>query len=99
MVSMYVSSDDAAVCTACSDEAAPLSVRLHITRPSVLDPFLPQEPGFAQCVCMPNVVVLYLLNRPVAIVRATSMDQVALDGWLDRIRARPPRVSAAAQCA
>jgi hypothetical protein len=48
---------------------------------------------------MANVVVLYLMNRPVAIVKATSMDQAALDGWLDRLRARSPRVPVDLQCA
>jgi hypothetical protein len=40
---------------------------------------------------MPNVVVLYVVNRPVAIIQATAMDQVSLDSWLERVRSRNPR--------
>ena len=60
-------------------------------RPSLLDPHLPHEPGLGQCVCMPNVVVLYVQNRPVAIIHATRMDQASLDSWLALIRRRNPR--------
>ncbi len=60
-------------------------------RPSLLDPLLPHEPGLGQCICMPNVVVLYVLNRPVAIIQATRMDQVSLDSWLALVRRRSPR--------
>jgi hypothetical protein len=65
---------------------------LRCVRESVLDPYLPSEPELAPCVYMPNVSVLYLLGRPVAIVRATRMDQVSLDRWLVRIRSHLPRV-------
>ncbi len=61
-------------------------------RPSLLDPWLASEPGLGPCICMPNVAVLYVQNRPVAIIQATSMDQASLDGWLIRVRSRMPRV-------
>jgi hypothetical protein len=66
-------------------------------RPSLLDPLLPHEPGLGQCICMPNVVVLYVLNRPVAIIHATRMDQVSLDSWLARVRRHSPRTHVEAQ--
>ena len=69
------------------------SMRIRCARPSLLDPLLPFEPGLGQCVCMPNVVVLYVVNRPVAIIQATPMDQVSLDSWLARVRSRNPRAS------
>ena len=68
------------------------SVRMRCIRPSLLDPRLANEPGLGRCVCMPNVVVLYVANRPVAIIQATAMDQVSLDSWLSRVRSRNPRV-------
>jgi hypothetical protein len=68
------------------------SMRMRCTRPSLLDPRLPNEPGLGRCVCMPNVVVLYVANRPIAIIQATAMDQVSLDSWLSRVRSRNPRV-------
>jgi hypothetical protein len=40
---------------------------------------------------MPHVVVLYVLNRPIAIIEATRMDQASLDSWLARVRSRNPR--------
>ena len=67
------------------------SVRVRCRRPSVLDPNLPSEPSLAPCVCMPNVMVLYLSNRPIAIIQASSLDQPALERWLACLRARPPR--------
>jgi len=35
---------------------------------------------------MPNVAVLYLMNRPIAVIQATSMDQASLDSTLARVR-------------
>ena len=65
-------------------EQAPLAIdqpRLAVRciRPSLLDPYLPSEPSLAPCVCMPHVTVLYLDNRPIAIIQATSLDQAAFD--------------------
>jgi hypothetical protein len=68
------------------------SAHVHPLRPSLLDPSLPSEPALGPCVCMPNVVVLYVLNHPIAIIHATAMDQVALERWLTRVRSREPRV-------
>ena len=45
------------------ESAAPPSLRLRYTRPSLLDPALLSEPGLGPCRCMPNVAVLYLMNR------------------------------------
>jgi hypothetical protein len=64
---------------------------MRCTRPSVLDPLLDSEPSLAPCVCMPHVTVLYLTNRPIAIIQATSLDQAALDSWLGCLRMRSPR--------
>jgi hypothetical protein len=64
---------------------------VRCVRPSVLDPCLPGEPSLAPCVCMPQVAVLYMHNRPVAIIQATSLDQAALDSWLACLRMRSPR--------
>jgi hypothetical protein len=75
-------------------EAGGDSVRIECIRPSLLDPFLPNEPGFGPCGCAPNVVVLFVVNHPVAIIQATSMDQVSLDSWLARVRSRSPRAPA-----
>jgi hypothetical protein len=72
------------------------SVRIECIRPSLLDPLLPNEPGLGQCACAPNVVVLFVVNHPVAIIQATPMDQVSLDSWLTRVRSRNPR--ALAEC-
>jgi hypothetical protein len=60
----------------------------------MLDPDVAGEPTLAPCVCMPNVSVLYVANRPVAIIQATSLDQAALDSWLVCFRTRLPRVDA-----
>jgi hypothetical protein len=77
-------------------ENAPVAVsripRLRCVRPSVLDPDLAGEPSLAPCVCMPQVAVLYVVNRPVAIIQATSLDQAALDSQLAGLRMRPLRV-------
>jgi hypothetical protein len=40
---------------------------------------------------MPNVAVLYLMNRPIAVIQATPMDQASLDSTLARVRSRSPR--------
>jgi hypothetical protein len=41
---------------------------------------------------MPNVAVLFVMNRPIAVIQATGMDQVSLDRLLTRIRGHMPRV-------
>ena len=45
---------------------------------------------------MPNVAVLYIMNRPVAVIQATPMDQASLESWLSRVRSRSPRATHAA---
>lgn len=85
-MNLCLDSPDAASATTSAESASRLCLR-----PSMLDPLLPHEPGLGQCVCMPNVVVLYVLNRPVAIIPATRMDQVSLDSWLTLFRRRSPR--------
>jgi hypothetical protein len=37
---------------------------------------------------MPNVAVLYLMNRPIAVIQATPMDQASLSSTLARVRTR-----------
>ena len=67
------------------------SLRFRYTRPSLLDASLSSEPGLGPCRCMPNVAVLYLMNRPIAVIQATPMDQASLDSTLARVRSRSPR--------
>jgi hypothetical protein len=67
------------------------SPRIRSIRPSLLDPYQVHEPRLSQCVCMPNTAVLYLMNRPIAVIQATAMDQATLDRWLTRIRNHEPR--------
>jgi hypothetical protein len=69
------------------------SIRVEPTRLSLLDPFLPGEPGLDPCVCVPNVAVLYVMNHPVAIIHATPIDQASLESCLSRVRTRPPRTA------
>ena len=81
---------------ASTDQAVPAIhgtqlTQLRYTRPSLLDPWLASEPGLGACHCMPNVAVLYLLNRPIAVIQATPMDQASLDSTLARMRNRLPR--------
>jgi len=40
---------------------------------------------------MPNVAVLYLDNRPSAIIQATPIDQASLHSTLNRLRMRCPK--------
>ena len=40
---------------------------------------------------MPHVTVLYLVNRPIAIIPATSFDQAALASCLAGLRMRPAK--------
>lgn len=76
--------------------ATRLGPQMRCTRPSLLDPFLAAEPSLAPCVCMPNVAVLYVANRPIAVIQATNLDHAALDSWLGCLRARSPRALAEA---
>jgi len=88
-MNLCLDSPDAASATTNTESTQP--VCKDCVRPSMLDAHLPHEPGLGQCVCMPNVVVLHVMNRPVAIIHATRMDQVSLDGWLALFRRRNPR--------
>jgi hypothetical protein len=83
--------DDVNRCASAAGSVPRQQARVYCVRPSLLDPTLPSEPSFAPCRCLSQVVVLYLLNRPVAIIPATSLDQTSLDRWLDCLRARAPR--------
>jgi hypothetical protein len=89
--SMLYSLDDAATCSRGTDAADGDVIRVRLKRPSLLDPYLPHEPNFAPCVAVPNVAVLYLMNRPVAIIQATQMDFASLDSCLAALRMRAPR--------
>ena len=67
-----------------------VNLRLKMTRPSILDPRLTQEPWIDSCPCS-EAMVLYLHNRPIAVLAGSSLDQMALDRALYRLRHRYPR--------
>ncbi len=67
-----------------------VTLRLKMTRPSILDPRLTQEPWIESCPCS-DAMVLYLHNRPIAVLTGSSLDQMALDRALFRLRHRYPR--------
>jgi hypothetical protein len=67
-----------------------VALRLKMTRPSILDPRLAQEPWIETCPCS-DAMVLYLHNRPIAVMAGSSLDQMALDRTLYRLRHRYPR--------
>jgi hypothetical protein len=70
---------------------APNLIEIPAIRPSLLDLGLSCEPEISPCVCKPDFAVLYLLNRPIAIIHSTPIDMASLDGSLSRIRCRLPR--------
>lgn len=67
-----------------------VAFRLKMTRPSILDPRLAQEPWIESCPCS-EAMVLYLHNRPIAVLAGSALDQMALDRALFRLRHRYPR--------
>ena len=65
-------------------------LNLPTTRPSILDPNLENEPRIDPCPCTDSLV-LYLHNRPIAIIPGTSLEYVGLCTHLHRMRHRNPR--------
>lgn len=72
------------------------TVSLPETRPSVLNPDLPCEPWIDACRCEP-VLVLFLLNRPVALMPGSRFDYVSLNTLLNQLRHRAPRQSSSTE--
>ena len=70
---MFTTAIDAVESCPTSDEGiAPFSP-LRLTRQSFLEPVLPNEPWIGSCGCIPNLLVLYLLNHPVSLIAALRM--------------------------
>jgi hypothetical protein len=65
--------------------------RLRLLRPSVLDATLQREPFIAACCCNPDLLVLYVENRPVSLIPSTPLDQVTLEARLLYLRSHYPR--------
>lgn len=65
--------------------------RLRPVRPSILEPLLKQEPWLGPCCCMPNLLVLYVENRPVSLIAATPFDHAGLESRLFYLRTHYPR--------
>jgi hypothetical protein len=65
------------------------------TRPSFLDPCLGVEPWIDACRCEPTLV-LFLMNRPIALLPGSSLDHVSLSTLLNQLRHRSPRSRKAA---
>jgi hypothetical protein len=60
------------------------------TRPSFLDPDLDSEPWIEACRYEP-LLVLFLLNRPIALMPGSALDHVSMNTRLDQLRHRTPR--------
>lgn len=73
-----------------TSRASPAPVTLPETRPSVLDPNLECEPWIDVCHCE-QLLILFLLNRPIALMPGSSLDHVSLNMLLNQIRHRTPR--------
>ena len=63
---------------------------LPASRPSFLDPHLECEPWIDACRCG-DLLVLFLLNRPIALMPGSSLDHVSLNTLLNQLRHRAPR--------
>ncbi len=59
-------------------------------RPSFLDPGLVCEPWIDEC-CCEQILILFILNRPIALFPGSSLDHVSLATLLDQLRHRAPR--------
>src|SRR4051794_6600490 len=65
----------------CDDrEARPLTIKF--IRPSLVDPLQPAAPELGCCVCVPNILVLSQLTRPIALTPGTPIDLPALNARL-----------------
>lgn len=65
--------------------------KLRISRPSLLDPLLKNEPWLGPCCCYPHLLVLYVENRPVSLIPSTPFDRAALESRLFQLRSHFPR--------
>ncbi len=76
----------------CRGTPSPTARSVHIpqTRPSFLDPQLHSEPWIDACSCQ-DTLVLFLLNRPIALMPGSSLDHVSLNTLLNQLRHRNPR--------
>jgi hypothetical protein len=63
-------------------------------RPSLLDPELGSEPWVDSC-RREQLLILFLLNRPIALMAGSSLDHISLNRQLEKLRHRTPRQSAA----
>lgn len=59
-------------------------------RPSILDAASPTEPWIDQCPCTDDLV-LFVHNRPIAIIAGSSLECISLTMRLQQLRYRLPR--------
>ena len=74
----------------CRGKGRQTPVDLPESRPSFLDPRLACEPWIDACRCG-ELLVLFLLNRPIALMPGSSLDHVSLNTLLNQLRHRSPR--------
>ena len=67
-----------------------MHLRLPITRPSILDPYLETEPWVDECCCGERLA-LFVHNHPVAVIPGTSFECFSLNSRLNQLRHRMPR--------
>ncbi len=67
-----------------------LDLRLPETRPSILDPALDSEPWIDKCPCA-DTLVLFVHNRPVAVICGSMLDCISLSMRLNQLRIHSPR--------
>jgi hypothetical protein len=67
-----------------------ISLSLPQTRPSFLDPCVRGEPWIDACPTE-DTLVLFLLNRPIALMSGSLLDHVSLNTLLNQLRHRNPR--------
>jgi hypothetical protein len=61
-------------------------------RPSLFDPLAQLDPWIERCRCS-DLFALYLRNRPIAVISATSLDLASLNQLLFRLRQRPLKIT------
>jgi hypothetical protein len=71
-------------------QGSPVAFEIPEVRPSILDPCLPSEPLLDKCACA-DTLVLFVQNRPVAMIAGSSLDCVSLNMRLNQLRIRSPR--------
>jgi hypothetical protein len=67
-----------------------LDLRLPEVRPSILDPALESEPWIDKCPCA-DTLVLYVRNRPVAMIAGSTLDCISLAMRLNQLRIHAAR--------